>query len=208
MISKEEFVREVKKEIDLLKTNNQPYTSKIMKKSYNNVLSLLEVEKISDKIFDKFDPLLPFWPSAVSAAYKVGNFVLQNFSARDAYTPRFCITEPKSEIMIHFFKDSKEKNSRPKSLWRFDKDSPIHQIGRELSNYFQNPSFLGCRLGYRKKGNNVIILKYKRIESCAFFLLRETTPYHLFSSDYEHSCDKLYNEIVFLKSLSDKLNEM
>ena len=189
----------------LSKNDNIRKKQNELRESYDRVLSLLGVER-SNKNLQRF---CSFFPSdGISSAYKIGNLILQNFSARDFRHRRLIhllYPNPKSKIILFFSQKSKEKTYHFKNIYLFDKNNPIRQIGKEFFNLFTCES---C-FGYQKKDEHFIMLKYDKFQSCPFFLLNITSPYHLFtSSGYKYCCNKLYDEIVFFKEISKKIDQM
>ena len=87
----------------------------------------------------------------------------------------------------------------------FNKDTIIYKTGQSLLNHFGE-----CVYGYQNKDENQLLLTYwyneNRLSSPIFFL-DKTASYHLLvSSNYKAYAGRLYDDVNFLKGLSDQLD--
>ena len=173
---------------------------KTLQKNYEKILSLIDIKKITDKRFHKFDGIIGLRKPHVCPAYQIDNFTLQNFINRGSGQCNYF----EAEILLFFQKESVQKSFTFRDLSYFKDDSAIYQIGKELL-----PICLFLR-GFQNKDEHQIQVNYlyhPSEQTCPFFFLDKTAAYNLFASpDYKHYAERLYDEAIFLKKLSNKLD--
>ena len=174
--------------------------AKLYQKDYEKILLLLGVKKITDKCFKEF-ARTHFLEPAVSPAYKVGRFIIQNFCNRcpKATTPRH---------LLHMF-------------------GPLEA---DISIFYEGKNFLELNLikNIRKLckgqvkcayplGNNKKNIKCHYIyrssprfeDKSPLLFVDKAAAYYLFiSSERNEAINQIYNEISLLSDLSEQYQKI
>lgn len=219
--------------ISYLLGNNESYMNnkaKLLQKNYEKILSSLGVQKNTDKRFKKFDSLPGIRKPHICPAYKVGNFIIQNFANRGTGGHRTYKHGYDSEVLFFYEKNDlirKRHSFYFRKLSYFEKTSSIYRIGMALKKRFDRngDAYFGDKkgkelqilsgieyrggytyFGYQKGKERQILLKYKAVNFSPVTFTNRSAAFDVFlSSHQEESINNIYDEIAFLTELSKQI---